>query len=128
MISFNDEHVFIRDMSNFALYIIRDTWWASMNLCTKHPIAENHSRYAPSWRFYWHCGFGGTGFPGIVYIVCHQCLRHLLEHGTSSMGKHLLVNVLIEKLKELTELEVSELTSTSVDEKAFAILKRQGSR
>jgi hypothetical protein len=43
-------------------------------------------------------------------------------------GKHLLAKVHIAKLNELTESEVSELTSTSVDETALAILKRQGSR
>jgi len=44
------------------------------------------------------------------------------------MGKHLLATAHIAKLNELTETEVTELTSTSVDETALAILKRQGSR
>jgi hypothetical protein len=43
------------------------------------------------------------------------------------MGKHLLATAHIAKLNELTELEVSELTCTTVDETALAILKTQGS-
>jgi len=44
------------------------------------------------------------------------------------MGKHLLAKAHIAKLNELTESEVTELTSLTVDETALAILKRQGSR
>jgi hypothetical protein len=44
------------------------------------------------------------------------------------MGKHLLAKALIAKLSELTESEVTELTSLTVDETALAILKRQRSR
>ena len=44
------------------------------------------------------------------------------------MGKHLLAKVHIAKLNELTESEVTVLTSLTVDETALAILKRQGSR
>ena len=44
------------------------------------------------------------------------------------MGKHLLGKAHIAKLNELTETEVTELTSVMVDETALAILKRQGSR
>jgi len=40
----------------------------------------------------------------------------------------LLAKEYIGKLNELTESKVSELTSTTVDETALAILKRQGSR
>jgi len=69
-----------------------------------------------------------TGSTGIICIVCHQVLRHQSEHGTSSMGKHLLAKAHIAKLNELTESEVTELTSTMVDETALAILKRQGSQ
>jgi len=43
------------------------------------------------------------------------------------MGKHLLPEAHIAKLTELTESEVSELTSSTVDGTAFAILKGQGS-
>jgi len=44
------------------------------------------------------------------------------------MGKHLLAKMHIAKLNELTVSEVTELTSSTVDETAFAILKRQGSQ
>jgi hypothetical protein len=44
------------------------------------------------------------------------------------MGKHLLAKAHIAKLNELTESEVSELTNSTVDETALAILKRQASR
>jgi len=43
------------------------------------------------------------------------------------MGKQLLAKAHIEKLNKLPELEVTELTSSTVDETALAILKRQGS-
>jgi len=61
-------------------------------------------------------------------MICHQVLRHVTEHGTSSMGKHLLAKVHIAMLNDLTESEVSELTSTTVDETDLARLKRQGCR
>jgi len=44
------------------------------------------------------------------------------------MGKHFLAKAHIAKLNKLTESEVTELTSSTVDETALAILKRQGSR
>jgi len=44
------------------------------------------------------------------------------------MGKQLLAKAHIAKLNELTESEVTELTSTTVDGTALAIMKRQGSR
>jgi len=44
------------------------------------------------------------------------------------MGKNLLVKAHIAQLNELTESEVTELTSSTVDETALAIPKRQGSR
>jgi len=128
MISSKNEHVFIRDLSDLKLQIIFDAWLASMNEGSKRPIAWNNSRHAPSWRFYLHCGIEETGSPGIICIVCHQVLRHPSEHGTSSMGKHLLAKAHIAKLNELTKSEVTELTSSTVDETALAILKRQGSR
>jgi hypothetical protein len=128
MISSTNEHVFIRDISDLTLQIIFDAWWASMNVGSKRPIAWNHSRRAPSWRFYLHCGIEETGSPGIICIVCHQVLRHPSEHGTSSMGKHLLAKAHIPNLNKLTVSEVTELTSSTVDKTAFTILKRQGSR
>jgi hypothetical protein len=128
MISSNNERVFIRDSRDHTLQIIFDDWWALMNAGSKRPIAWKNSRHAPSWRFYLHCGIEETGSPGIICIVCHQVLHHPLEHGTSSMGKHILAKAHIAKLNELTETEVTKLTSLTVDETALAILKRQGSR
>ena len=124
MISSKIEPVFIRDLSDLTLQIRFDVWWASMNVGSKQPIAWNNSQHAPSWRFYLPCRIEETGSPGIICIVCHQVLRHPSEHGISSMVKHLLAKAHIAKLNELTELEVTELTSSTVDETALAILKR----
>jgi len=44
------------------------------------------------------------------------------------MGKQLLGKAHVAKLNQLTESEVTELTSSTVDEAARHILKRQGSR
>jgi len=44
------------------------------------------------------------------------------------MRKNLLAKAHIAKLNELTESEVTESISSTVDETALAILKRQGSR
>jgi hypothetical protein len=126
MISSKNERVFIRDFSELTFQITFYMWWASMNVGSKQPIAWNNSRCAPSWGVYLHCGMEENGSPGIIYIVSHQVLRHPSEHWTSSMGKHLLAKAHIAKLNELTESEVTELTSSKVDETAVAILKRQG--
>jgi hypothetical protein len=128
MISSKNEGVFIRDLSDLILQIIFDAWWASMNLGLERPVAWKNSRHAPSWRFYLHCRIEETGSPGIICIVCHQVLRHPSEHGTSSMGKLLQAKAHIAKLNKLTESEVTELRSSTVDETALAILKREGSR
>jgi len=128
MISSKNEQVVILDLSNLILQIIFDAWWASMNVGSKRPIAWNNCRHAPLWRFYLHCGIEDTGSPCIICIVCHQVLRHPSEHGTSSMGKHMLAKALFAKINELTESEVTELTSSMVNETALAILKREGSR
>jgi len=128
MISSKNDSVFIWDSSDLTLQMTIDAWWASMNVGSKRPVAWKNSRHAPSWRFYLHCGNEETGSPGIICIVCHQVVRHPSEHGTSSMGKHLLAKGHIAKWNELTESEVTELTSSREDETAFAILKRQGSR
>jgi len=126
--SSNNEHVFVRELSDHSLQIILDNWWASMNVASKPPISWTKSRHASSWRFYLHCGIEETGSPGIICIFCHQVLCHPAENGTSSMEKHLLAKAYIAKLKESTESEVSELTSSTVDERTLAILKRQGSQ
>jgi hypothetical protein len=127
MISSKNERVFIGNLSDLTFQIIFDAWWASTNVGSKRPIAWKTSRYAPLWRFNLHCTIEETGRPGIICIVCHQVLRHSSEHGTSSMGKHLLAKAHIAKLNELTESEVTKLTSSMVDQTALAILKRQGS-
>jgi len=44
------------------------------------------------------------------------------------MGKHMLAKAHIAKSKEFTVSEHTELTSSTVDETALDILKRQGSR
>jgi len=128
MISSKNERYFIRDVSDLALQIIFNAWWASMNVCSKRPIAWKNSRHAPSWRFYLHCGIEETSSPGFICIVCHQVLHHPSEHETSLMGKHMLAKAHIAKLDELTESEVTELTSSTVDKPCLAILKRHGSR
>ena len=128
MIFSKNECVFIGDLSDHSLQIIFDAWWSLMNVGSKRPIAWNNSRQVPSWRFYLHSGIEETGCPGIICIVCHQVLCHPSEHGTSSMGKHLLARAHIAMFNELTESEVTELTSSMVDDTALAILKRQGSQ
>ena len=95
-----------------------------MNVGSKRSIAWKNSRHAPSWRFYLHCGIVETGIPGIICIFCNQVLLHQSEHVTRSMRKHLLAKAHIAKLNELTESEDTELTSSTVDESALAILKR----
>jgi len=89
IISFKIEQVFIRDLTNLTSQIAFDTWCTSMSVGLKRRIVWKNSRHAPSWRFYLHWGIEETGSPGIIYIVCHQVFRHPLEHGPSSMGKHL---------------------------------------
>ena len=98
-----------------------------MNVDSKRPVAWNKVRHAPSWRFYLHCGIGVTGSPGIICIMCHQVLCHPSDHGTGSMAKHLVAKAHIAKSNELIESEVTELTSSTVDETALASLIRKGS-
>jgi hypothetical protein len=111
----------------FYILLSFDAWGTLMNVCSKYPIAWNNSRHASSWQFNLHCGIEKTGSPGIICIVCHQVLRHRSEHGTSSMGKYLWATAHIAKLSEFTKSEVSELTSSMVDETALAIVKWQDS-
>jgi len=127
MISSKNKHVFICDLSDLTLQIIFDASWASMNVDSKRSMAWNISRHAPLWRFYLHCRIDDTGSSGIICIVCHHDLRHPSEHGMSAMGKPMLAKAHIAKLNELTLSEVTELTSSMVDETALPILKRQGS-
>jgi len=69
-----------------------------------------------------------NGSPGIICIVCNQGLHHPSEHGTSSIGDHLVAKSQITKLNELTESDATESTSSIVDETDLPILKRLGSR
>jgi hypothetical protein len=103
IISPNNEHVLVRDLSHLTLQIVFDASWASMIVGLKRPIAWKNPRHGPSWQFNLHFGIEETGSPGIICIVCHQVLRHPSEHGTSSMGKHLLAKAHIAKLDESTE-------------------------
>jgi len=128
MISSKNQRVFIRDLSDLTLEIVFNAWCASMNVGLKRPVAWYDSRHAPSWRFHWHCRMEETSSPGIICIVIHQVLRQPSDHWTSSMGKHLVAKAHIAKWNKLTESEVAELTSSTVDETAFAILLRQESR
>jgi len=122
------EHMLIPDLSLLTQQLICGAVWASMNVGSTDLIAWNDSRHVPSWRFHLHCGIEDTASPSIISIIGHQVFRHSLEHGTSSMGKHILANAYIPKLNELTESEVTELTYSMLDEIALAILKRPGSR
>jgi len=128
MISSKDDRVVICDFMDLTFQTLSDGWWASITVGLTRPIAWKNYRYAPSWQLYLHCGIEETGSPGIICIVCHQVLRHPSEHGTSSMGTHLLAKAHIAKLNELMASEVTELTSSMVDETAVAILRKQGSR
>jgi len=128
MISSKNHHVFFRELSDLTLQIIFDACWASVHVGSKRPIAWNASRHVPSWRFYLHFEIEESGSPGTICIIYHPVLRHPSEHGTSSMGKHLLPKAHIAKLNELTESEITEFTSATVDESALTILKTQGSR
>jgi hypothetical protein len=128
MISLKNERVLIHDLSDLTAQIMLDVWWAPVNYGSKPPIAWNNLPHAPSWLFNLHCRIADTSSPGFICIVCHQVLRHPSEHGTSSMGTPLLAKPHIAMLNQLTESEVTQLTSSTIEEAALAILKRQGSR
>ena len=128
IISSKNKRVLFRDLSSRTLAIVFDAWCASRNVGSTGPIAWNASRHAPSWRFYLHCGIEKSSSPGIIFIVCYQVHRHPSEHGTRSIGKHLLAKAHIATVNELKESEVTELTSSTVNETALAILNRQGIR
>jgi len=128
LISFKNECVIIRDLSSFMLKIDFDARGASMNVYSKHPIACNDSRHASAWRYHVHCRHEEMGSLGIICIICHQVLRHPVEHGSSSTGKHLKAKAHIAMLNKLTVSEVTELTSSTVDERALPIMMMQGTR
>jgi len=127
-ISSENECILIHDVSVLTFQIIFHAWWASKHVASKHSIAWNDSIHAPSWWLYSHYEIEETGSPSIKSIVCHQDLHHPSEHWTSLMWKHLLAKAPIAKLYELTETEVTELTTSMVDETASAITGRQGSQ
>jgi hypothetical protein len=125
MISFKNHCIFIHDVSYLTLQVLFYAWWASIDVGSKRPIACNNSCHSPLWCSYLHCGIEETGIPDTICIICHQVLHPTSEHGTSSMGKHLLTNLQIGKLNKITESEVTEVTISTVDERVLAILKRQ---
>ena len=98
-----------------------------MNIARIHPIAWNHSKHASSWRCDSHCGFDVSASIEIICLVGHQVLRHPSDHETSSKRKQSLTKAHIQKCKEFTGWEDSELTCSTVDEPALAFLKWQGS-
>jgi len=111
MIPSKIKRFFIRDLSDLPSQIIFHAWWASTNEGFNQPLAWNDSRHMPLGRFYLPCRIEETGRPGIIGILCQQVLRHPSDDGTSSMGIHLQAKADIEKLNELTEPEVTQLTS-----------------
>jgi len=127
MISSKNKPVFIRSLSDLTFQIMLDAGWTSKPVSSKRPIAWSDSRHTPSRCLYVQCRFEETGSTCIMCIVCHQVLHHPSQYGPSFMGKHLLAHVHIIKLNKLTESEVSELNSSTVDETALARLNRQGS-
>jgi len=128
IISSKAKRVFIRYVSHCTLQFNFDAWWVSINVGSKCPVSWNNSTCAFTWWVYLHCGIVETSSPAVICIICHQVLHHQLEHGTSSMGKHMLAKAHCVKLNKSTQLEVTGLHSSTVDETAFAILKRHGSR
>ena len=128
VISSKNNCVSIRDLRDLTWKIIFDAWCASMNVGWKRPIAWNDSSHTPSWRFHLRCGIDETGSPGIICIACHLVLRHPSWHRTGSMGKNLLATAHIANFNKFREKEVTQWTSSMVDETALGILRRQGSR
>ena len=127
MISPDNDFVSIGDSSDLTKQILFEELWASMNVGSKGCYDWYYSRHALLWHFDFHCRIKETGSPGILCIVCYQFLHHSSEHGTSSVGKHLLANAHMTKLNELTESEVTELTSWMVNDTPLGIQERQGS-
>jgi len=124
VISSDNEYGFIGYLSGLSLWIIFNTWWASINVGSKQLIASNPSGHATSWWRYLHSRIDMTGSPGILYIICHQVLCHPSEHGTSSMGKYLWAKAYITMLNEWKESDVTELTGSMIDETYLAIRQR----
>jgi len=128
MVSPKNKRVFIHNWNHLTLQITFDVSGASLNIGSKRLMAWNNSRYAHTRQFYLHYRIEETGSPSSICIICHQVLCYPFEHQTSSMGKHLLAKARIAKVNLLTELQVTKLTNSTVDETAVAILKRLGCR
>lgn len=127
LISCKNEPVFIHYLSNITLQNILDALGAAMIVSSKCSIDCNNSRPVPWWRFYLHWGFEENSRPGIICIVCHPVVPYLSENGSSSMGRHLLANAHIAKSNKLWQSEVTEFTSTTLNETALTVKKRQES-
>jgi hypothetical protein len=69
-----------------------------------------------------------TGSHGIICIVSHQAYHQPSDHGTNSMGKRFLTTSNIIMIFKTIELEVSELTCSTINKTSLAILKRAGIR
>jgi len=127
MISSNNEGVCIRDMNDLTLQIIFEAWLTSINVDFKLSIAWNDFRHASCQRFYLHYWVEETGSPGIICIIRHQVLRYPPEHVTSSLWKHLLAIAHIAIWIQLIESTIYELSQSTFDETALAILMTKGS-
>lgn len=67
-----------------------------------------------------------TGSSGMSGIISYEVLCHPSDHGTDSMGNHFPPNGQITKVNAVTESEVTEVTSSKVDERALSRPKSQG--
>jgi len=119
--------VFIRHLRNLTLEIIFNAGCTAMKVGSKCHIGWNKFSHATSWQYNFHCRIPQNGSTGIICIICHQVLHHLSEHETSSIEKPLIPSAHIAKFNVLTVSEVTELTSSMVDETAVAILRGEGS-
>jgi len=128
LIFLETECVFIRVSSNHTFQNICAACWAFKDVGLKRSIALDNSRHAPLWHFCLQGRIAKTSSPGFIFIVWHQVLCHISEHGTSSMGKHLLAKAHLAKLNNFTKLEYKDLTSSAVKETTLAIQTRQGTQ
>jgi len=124
MVFSKNEPVFIRELSDLTLQIIFEACWIWMNVPWKRSTGGNNSIYLPSWKFDLHCRIEEISSPWLIWIICHHVLRHPSECETSSMGKHLLAKARISKHNKIKVSVVTELTSSTLNETAGAMLKR----
>jgi len=90
-----NEPVFIGDLSDIALQIIFNAWWALLNVGSKWPFSLNNSRYVPSRRLYYsaelrrpaalrlYVSFVSKFFAIHQNMYPAQLANTLLEEGTS---------------------------------------------